>query len=184
MIVRAMGKRKAVPVDVRQVVLHECGYKCGNPACRYILTLDMHHIEYVSEGGTNTAENLLPLCGNCHNLHHRREIPPESIRAWKFLLLALNEALDRRSVDILLMLHKLNAIEEVTGDGLPQYAAMVSSGLASVQPRRRADFGGQGIAFYNIRLTEKGIRFVDGWLKGNQQAALAESAATPSTPET
>ena len=36
-----------VPLDVRRLVLHEAGYTCSTPACRYPLTLDIHHL-YVS----------------------------------------------------------------------------------------------------------------------------------------
>jgi 5-methylcytosine-specific restriction endonuclease McrA len=79
---------RTVPLDVRRLVLHEAGYKCSNPACRYPLTLDVHHLYYVSEGGSNLAENLLPLCPNCHTEHHHGHIPHESLRAWKMLLLA------------------------------------------------------------------------------------------------
>jgi len=74
--------------------LHESGYKCGNPACHSVVTLDIHHLEQVSAGGGDTAENLLPLCPNCHALHHRGVIPADSIRAWKLLLLTINEAYD------------------------------------------------------------------------------------------
>ena len=56
--------RIAVPVDVKRLVLHEAGYRCANPVCRHILTLDVHHLDYVSDGGSNTPYNLLPLCPN------------------------------------------------------------------------------------------------------------------------
>ena len=93
------GKRKAIALDIERQVLHESGYKCGNPTCHRILTLDIHHIVEVGVGGPNDLHNLLALCPNCHALHHRQKvIPIESIRAWKMLLLAINEAYDRRSV--------------------------------------------------------------------------------------
>ena len=74
--------RKKIPADCRQLVLHEAGYRCANPTCRTILTLDIHHLEYVSDDGGNDPANLLPLCPNCHGLHHSGVIPRESIRAW------------------------------------------------------------------------------------------------------
>src|SRR6478752_867236 len=103
-----MPRRKKLDLHARRLVLHEAGYKCANPVCRNIITLDIHHIVYVSKSGSNAPENLLPLCGHCHDMHHAGEIPSEAIRTWKMLLLALNEAFDRRSVDILL---SLDAIE-------------------------------------------------------------------------
>ncbi|MBW1992993.1 MAG: HNH endonuclease [Deltaproteobacteria bacterium] len=99
--------RKSIPGNTRRQVLHEAGYKCGNPVCRTILTLDFHHLIPVSREGSNRLENLLPLCPNCHALHHKGEIPIESIRSWKMLLLALNEAFDRRSIDLLLAIESI-----------------------------------------------------------------------------
>jgi 5-methylcytosine-specific restriction endonuclease McrA len=94
-----IAKRKRIPIEVKQLVLHEGGYKCANPSCRTILTLDIHHLVPVSEGGPNTPENLLALCPNCHSLYHNETIPAQSIKAWKMILLSLNEAFDKRSVD-------------------------------------------------------------------------------------
>ena len=37
-------RRRAVPVHVAKQVHHEAGYKCGNPVCRTIITLDVHHL--------------------------------------------------------------------------------------------------------------------------------------------
>lgn len=102
--------RKKIPTDYRLQVLHEAGYRCANPTCRTVLTLDIHHMEYVSEDGSNEPSNLLPLCPNCHSLHHRKVIPQESLRAWKMLLLALNEAFDKRQIELLLMLDRVKAL--------------------------------------------------------------------------
>jgi hypothetical protein len=56
-----------------------------------VLTLEIHHLEQVADGGSNDPSNLLPLCPNCHTLHHTHVIPLSSLRAWKHLLLALNQ---------------------------------------------------------------------------------------------
>ena len=45
----------------------EAGYKCGNPTCRNVITLELHHIEYVSDGGGDDPSNLLVLCPYCHS---------------------------------------------------------------------------------------------------------------------
>jgi hypothetical protein len=47
--------RATVPAATRTAVLMESGYKCGNPACRNILTLGLHHIVWVRDGGGNAA---------------------------------------------------------------------------------------------------------------------------------
>jgi hypothetical protein len=35
-----VGRRRAVQPATRILVLHECGYRCSNPTCRMVLTLD------------------------------------------------------------------------------------------------------------------------------------------------
>jgi hypothetical protein len=109
--------RKAIKTETKQLVLSEAGYRCGNPACRTPLTLEVHHLDYVSEGGKETRDNLLPLCPNCHALHHQRHIPTEWLRTWKSVLLSLNEGFDRHAIDILLALDELNEIA-ISGDGM------------------------------------------------------------------
>jgi len=37
---------------------------CGNPA------VDIHHIIYKSQGGTDDVENLIALCRHCHDNAH------------------------------------------------------------------------------------------------------------------
>jgi hypothetical protein len=71
--------------------------------------------------------NLLALCPNCHSLHHKGVVPATSHRAWKRILLALNEAFDQRVIDILLALHKFVDGLILSGDGAPTCAALVAS---------------------------------------------------------
>lgn len=170
-------KRRSLPVDVRKAVLHEAGYKCGNPACRGILTLDIHHLVPVSEDGPDSAENLLALCPNCHALYHKGEIPVESIRAWKMVLLTLNEGYDRKSVDILLALDRVGSRLWVSGDGVLDCAALIAAGFITAKA-----FGtiapsspyGQAILPppYEVCLTERGRMMVEAWKRGDQEAAV------------
>ena len=51
--------RKKIPVQVQLGLLMEAGYKCGNPCCRHVITLELHHIVYVRDGGGDGAENIL-----------------------------------------------------------------------------------------------------------------------------
>ena len=67
--------RQPIPRSTRELVLLEAGYKCANPVCRHILTLELHHIVWVSHGGGNNLDNLLALCPNCHALHSAGHIP-------------------------------------------------------------------------------------------------------------
>ena len=184
-----MSRRKALQPATRTLVLHEAGYKCSNPACRMVLTLDIHHLEYVSEGGGDSPDNLLALCPNCHSLHHRGHIPIESLRAWKVLLLALNEGFDRRSVDTLLALDVLGGVM-VWGDGLLSCASLVASGLVEVDTEeevveREGFFSSHKesrIAKYWIELSAKGHAFIDAWKRGDQAAAIGVSEAAKNMP--
>lgn len=167
-----MGKRKSLPIDVRKLVLHESGYRCGNPVCRHILTLDIHHLHYVSDGGEDTPDNLLALCPNCHALHHQGTIPTTSLRAWKMTLLTLNEAFDKKSIDILLALHALERLD-VTGDTVVNVAALIASQFVHVT-RLGDTFTLNGSAvplgMYRLMLTEKGRLVIEAWKRGDQKA--------------
>lgn len=158
---------------VRQQVLHEAGYKCANPACRHPQTLDVHHLIYVSEGGADMQENLLPLCKNCHDLHHKGDIPTESLRAWKMLLMALNAAFDRRAIDLLLTIAIKGRIESISGDGVPVYAPLVASNLVTLQERPyRTSRDVQHRYEYVVFISDRGKLFVEAWKQGDQRAAI------------
>lgn len=175
-------KRKTVPPATRQIILLEAGYKCANPTCRHILTLELHHIIWIKDGGGNEPENLVALCPNCHSLHSTGHIPMDAIRCWKNLLLSLNNH-NRASVDVLLVLYEeeKRAISSAdqnweppfrfTGDGLGMLSGLLTSGLLEISKRI---FGGSlwggGIHQFEVRLTESGKRLVEAWLSGNPEA--------------
>lgn len=158
--------RKAIPHSIKQQALHEAGYRCSNPTCRTIITLDIHHLQQVSEGGGNTVENLLALCPNCHALHHRGTISIESLKTWKFLLISLNEGFNKNSIDVLLAISELKGFS-VSGDGFLQVACLITGGYLSI----RTQICGAG-GYFSLRLTDKGKLFVEAWKNGNQSAAV------------
>jgi hypothetical protein len=127
----------------------------------------------VAEEGENEPENLLALCPNCHALHHRAEIPIESVRAWKMLLLAINEAFDRRSVDLLLALD-LTGMLFVSGEGVLECAALIAAGLVHPGSHNVAGV----IPTYSVSLTEKGSVLVASWKQGNQVRAVGAGKST------
>jgi hypothetical protein len=98
-----MAKRRKISETIRQVVLLEAGYKCANPTCRHVLTLELHHIVWVKDNGGNQPDNLLALCPNCHSLHTTGHIPAQAILTWKSLLTSLGNP-NRAAVDLLLVL--------------------------------------------------------------------------------
>lgn len=53
----------------RKAVLHRDNYTCqccGKKSCR----LEVHHIKFRSDGGTDDEENLITLCADCHKGVH------------------------------------------------------------------------------------------------------------------
>lgn len=169
-MVSKLMPRKSLSIEVKKLVLHEAGYKCASPTCRYPITLDIHHLEQISDNGSNEPENLVALCPNCHREHHNGVIPIESLRAWKLLLLSLNEGFDRKTIDLLLALDKAPPNLNLSVDGFLECASLIASGLVDFQ-----------IMFFArehtcvINLSERGKAFVTAWKQGNQKAAIGET---------
>ncbi len=88
------NSRKSIPTAIRDLVLAEAGYRCGNPQCTNHLTVEVHHIIEVSVGGGNEPWNLLPLCPYCHQLYHEGKIGKVAIDQWKKRLIERSGPLD------------------------------------------------------------------------------------------
>ncbi len=167
-------KRTKLSLSVRHQLLMEAGYKCGNPACRNVITLDLHHIEYVSQGGGDTPSNLLVLCPYCHSMHHAGHIPLEAIRLWKGLLVALNQAFDRQGMDLLLFLHNTNNNQLwYSADGILSFAGLIGADLVVIAktdmtfmaPNEPKKFTQTS---HKLALTLRGTLLVEAWLSGNE----------------
>jgi len=166
--------RRKVPPALAQAALMEAGYKCGNPACRHILTLELHHIVWVGDGGGNDLSNLLVLCPNCHSLHTAGHIPEKAIRHWKGMLVALNHAFGFRSIDFLLF---LRATKEkklwYSADGVLQFAGLVAAGLVVITDETVATPWQVTQSSHRVGLTEQGERLVEAWLAGDEMTFRA-----------
>jgi hypothetical protein len=192
------AERKTIPAAIRREVDAEAGYRCGNPRCQTLVAVEHHHIEYVSEGGTNEAWNLLPLCPTCHARHHSGEITVEAVRVWKGLLVTLNNAFDRQGRDLLLFLwHTQKQTLWYSGDGALQFSGLIAAGLVSLRsdplytttPPSTISYGGMPMTDMGsihevglkveINLTEKGKLLIAAWLNGDEsefKAALATAS--------
>ena len=172
-----MTKRKKIPRQTKIDVLTEAGYRCAVPTCRTILALDLHHIEEVSEGGGNSADNLIALCPTCHALLHRGEIKRESIKIWKGMLVTLNRAFDQDAIDTLLFLCTefagFGAVDDklhLSSDAVFSLKRLIIAGLVYVYKSPIHDRRHSYIPF----LTDKGEAVVKAWKDGDR-AALAKA---------
>jgi len=60
--------------NTKAYVLHRDNYKCQNKKCKgHTDKLEVHHKVFRSKGGTDTPDNLITLCADCHKLLHRGE---------------------------------------------------------------------------------------------------------------
>ena len=66
------GKQKGF-YNVKAFVLHRDGYKCQHCKAQKV-KLHVHHIVFKSKGGTDTPDNLITLCSDCHSKVHCGEI--------------------------------------------------------------------------------------------------------------
>jgi hypothetical protein len=156
-------RRAAIPENIKREVLTEAGFRCAVPTCRTILAIDLHHIVEVSDSGNNEAYNLLALCPTCHALHHRGTIPKESIKVWKGMLVSLNGAFDKATIDDLLFLFKTSQSLVLSGDGVLKFSKLIAANLANYTL-----FLNYGTHInYQVFLTDRGRLLVEAWEKGN-----------------
>jgi hypothetical protein len=64
----ATGVIHELPLQIRHRILARDGYRCQVPGCSCRRFLEVHHIIYRSQGGSNDHNNLITLCG----FHHRQ----------------------------------------------------------------------------------------------------------------
>ena len=180
--------RTKIPSHTRQLILIEAGYKCANPTCRNILTLELHHMVWVKDGGVNDPNNLLALCPNCHSLHTYHHISEQAIRTWKSLLVALNST-NHASADLLLILSdeeqrvqaatdatRVSPLFRFTGDGLPALSGLIASGLIEISKRYPGTVWAGSVPSFEVSLTDKGKNLVAAWREGsgNLEAVLGK----------
>jgi 5-methylcytosine-specific restriction endonuclease McrA len=67
-------KAARLPLDpvsyesLRQLILHRDGWRCQS--CGRMANLEVHHKQFRSHSGHDSAENLITLCPTCHASVH------------------------------------------------------------------------------------------------------------------
>jgi len=164
--------RKKIPPDIKRQVLHDSGYRCGNPICRTIITLDIHHIVQVSEEGKDNPNNLLALCPNCHSLFHKKIITLESVRAWKMILVSLNNAMDKKTLELLLTLSSFKDELYISGDGILQCSPLIAGHYVDARRKSFATTTAGISVTYSVKINERGKRLLDAWKNGDQEKVV------------
>jgi len=63
--VKGRARQKRIEA-VRPAIIERADGRCQNPFCRRLKPLDIHHLRKRAQGGTETPENLVALCRDCH----------------------------------------------------------------------------------------------------------------------
>lgn len=66
--------------NVKAYVLHRDGYQCQKCKTKKG-KLHVHHVVFRSNGGTDSPENLIVLCSDCHDKLHKGEFEIKGIRS-------------------------------------------------------------------------------------------------------
>ncbi len=166
-------ERKKLPLKTTMAVLTEAGYRCAVPTCRGILALDMHHILELAAGGGNEPSNLIALCPTCHALYHRGIISPDSIYAYKAMLVSLSGAFDHETIDRLIFLGKCPGTFTLTGDGLLHFARLIAAGLAEFSPLIGS------YIHHQVSISKKGRLLVEAWQRGDRASLSRTLSGSP-----
>ena len=68
--------------NLREYILHRDGHKCQNLDCKNKSTnqiLELHHIVFKSDGGSDSPSNLITLCTKCHTPKNHKGL----LKDWK-----------------------------------------------------------------------------------------------------
>jgi hypothetical protein len=85
-------------------------------------------------------------------------------------LIALNEAFDKRAISLLLLVGQQGYIDEITGDGVVDFAPLAASGLVEIKKCPWRGFEGVTRYRYQAFITDKGRHFLEAWKSGDQTA--------------
>ena len=143
-----------------------------------MLVLDCHHIWWVRDGGGNDLPNLICLCPNCHALYHRGVFNDEAIRHWKSLLVAMNNAFDRKSMDMLLTINQYPFIQ-YSGGELLHLSSLIQAKLVELRDVNATSAGTVVTGTYRVETTERGKLLIEAWTSGESekyQALLVSNA--------
>lgn len=86
----SMAKKKDVPSMTKKLLFQQVNSQCPFCGEHDVTTLEIHHIHPESEGGSDEQENLIVICGNCHNKITNGNITEGEVLRKKISLLSGN----------------------------------------------------------------------------------------------
>lgn len=141
---------KTTPAQKRRIK-EEAGFKCAIPSCGNTSPLDLHHILDSQDGGSDSDDNLICLCRNCHGRYHDGVIPRESLINYKLRL-------QRISAD--LFQHEYNFLEKLF---LDQIIELDIEGVNLARRLERREFvkiTAKRDGMFKLTITRKGRDFI------------------------
>ena len=97
--------------NTREYVLHRDNHKCQNPNCKnkdVNPVLEVHHIVYQSNGGSDKPSNLITLCTKCHTTENHKGF----LKDWKPKIRSFKDATFMSSIRWKLV----NRLKEIYGE--------------------------------------------------------------------
>lgn len=77
-----VAELSSLPESAKNKLVNAVWYRCENPYCNHTNFLEVHHIISEVEGGTNSLDNLIVFCSDCHHLADNHEIPLDIMKSW------------------------------------------------------------------------------------------------------
>jgi hypothetical protein len=168
-MMKAMPNRPHLPERLKRAVFMEAGRRCAIPTCRRI-PVDLAHIEPRKPDGSNdTFENLIALCGNCHDMYDRPHlIDRTAMRGYKQNLGVLTSRysdMERRLLE-LFSKNPTGTVQFQDDMAFPFYYLLEDGYLALVNFEQMAMAGPWRQGIWHYALTDHGRELLDRWLAG------------------
>ena len=65
-----MARRRRVPRGITNKLLTDALFRCCLCPQHTAITIEKHHVLPISEDGDNSEDNLIAVCGSCHDAIH------------------------------------------------------------------------------------------------------------------
>ena len=144
--------QRYIPSPLKDLLFDQCGHRCTICDAPYC---EIHHIEFMENGGRTEYENLIVLCPNCHTRVHSENIPSkEQLKQYKLKLevvysLPIIGKLTREEKDLIKRFSQLGSDNEILMFDEKYHSNVV----ASTQVEAKKIFRGE-VGFFNLELAE------------------------------